>query len=203
MPITQLPSLEVRWIFPGQAGAALAGWFERFRGGVESREDTYLANPQLPGLSVKVRAGRALEVKVYHGSPGVLAVARRARGRMEFWQKWSFPCGPISTGGAAGADWTPVHKRISWISLANGQIRVSLPGPGGEPACKAELTEIHTRGKPWWTLGLEATGPSGLLRRELEVAALMVAQALPDGIDLDAGHSSSYGEWLRQAAVAR
>jgi hypothetical protein len=51
----------------------------------------YLLDPPLPELSVKVRRGRALEVKAYRGSPGILEVAGRARGRMESWQKWSFP----------------------------------------------------------------------------------------------------------------
>jgi hypothetical protein len=50
-------SLEVRWIFPGQLGAAVAGWFGRFPSGTESRQDTYLLDPQLRGLSVKVRGG--------------------------------------------------------------------------------------------------------------------------------------------------
>ena len=80
-------SLEVRWIFPGQLESAVAGWFGRFPAGVESREDTYLLDPHLRGLSVKVRAGGALEVKVYRGSPGMLDVRGRARGRMESWQK--------------------------------------------------------------------------------------------------------------------
>jgi hypothetical protein len=71
-------SLEVRWIFPGQLEAAVAGWFARFPAGVESREDTYLLDPQLPGLSVKVRGGGALEVKVYRGSPGILEGAAPA-----------------------------------------------------------------------------------------------------------------------------
>ena len=48
-------SLEVRWIFPGQLEAAVAGWFARFPAGSESREDTYLLDPQFPGLSVKIR----------------------------------------------------------------------------------------------------------------------------------------------------
>jgi len=69
---------------------AVAGWFGRFPARAESREDTYLLDPPLRGLSVKVRAGRALGVKVYHGSPGILAVAGRARGRLQSWQKWSF-----------------------------------------------------------------------------------------------------------------
>ena len=43
-------SLEVRWIFPGQLEGAVAGWFGRFPAGTESRQDTYLLDPQLRGL---------------------------------------------------------------------------------------------------------------------------------------------------------
>jgi hypothetical protein len=78
-------SPEVRWIFPGQLETVVAGWFGRFPAGTESREDTYLLDPQLRGLSVKVRGGGALEVKLYRGSPGILEVAGRARGRLESW----------------------------------------------------------------------------------------------------------------------
>jgi hypothetical protein len=86
-PVTEgVRSLEVRWIFPGRLETAVAEWFRRFPAGTESREDTYLLYPQLPGLSVKVRGGEALEVKAYRGSPGILEVAGRARGRMESWQ---------------------------------------------------------------------------------------------------------------------
>jgi hypothetical protein len=35
----------------------------------------------VPRLSVKIRAGRPFEVKAYQGSPGILEVAGRARGR--------------------------------------------------------------------------------------------------------------------------
>ena len=80
-PVTEgVRSLEVRWIFPGQLETAVAGWFGRFPARTESREDTYLLDPQLPGLSVKVRGGGALEVKAYRGSPGILEVPGRARG---------------------------------------------------------------------------------------------------------------------------
>ena len=117
-------SLEVRWIFRGQLEAAVAVWFGRFPAETESREDTYLLDPQLGGLSVKVRGGGALEVKVYRGSPGILEVAGRARGRMESWQKWSFPPGPFSPGSGDPAGWRPVRKRrrISRFPLASGQI---------------------------------------------------------------------------------
>jgi hypothetical protein len=70
-PVTEaVRSLEVRWIFPGQLETAVAGWFGRFPARTESREDIYLLDPQLPGLSVKVRGSGALEVKAYRtGGP--------------------------------------------------------------------------------------------------------------------------------------
>jgi hypothetical protein len=75
-PVTEaVRSLEVRWIFPGQLETPVTRWFSRFPATTESREDTYLLDPQLRGLSVKIRgAGGALEVKVYRGSPGILQV---------------------------------------------------------------------------------------------------------------------------------
>jgi hypothetical protein len=203
-PITEaVRSLEVRWIFPGRAGAAVAEWFGRFPAGMESREDAYLVNPQLPGLSVKIRGYGALEVKVYRGSPGILEVAGVARGRIESWQKWSFPCGPHSQGGAAPAGWVLVHKRISRFSLAGGQIQARVLEPGEERGCMVELTEVHRDGEAWWTLGFEASGPVSLLRRELEATAkLVLAQALPDGMELDMDHSQSYAEWLGRQPAA-
>src|SRR6187402_2877259 len=87
------PNLEVRWIRSGDLEPRTLEWFGRFAATVESREDDYLINPDLDGLSVKIRGGLALEVKVYCGSLGVLDVPGDAQGRMEFWQKWSFPLG--------------------------------------------------------------------------------------------------------------
>jgi hypothetical protein len=194
-------SLEVRWIFPGHLETAVAGWFGRFPAGVESREDTYLLNPQLRGLSVKVRAGGALEVKVYRGSPGILAVTSRACGRMEWWQKWSFPFTLLSRDSDDPAGWRPVRKRrrISRFSPASGQIVARVPGLGQGPRCGVELTEVRTRGQDWWSLGFEATGPAHLLRGELEAtAALMFAQPLPGGLEPSLDASRSYAEWLGQ-----
>jgi hypothetical protein len=61
-------SLEVRWIFPGQLETAVAGWFGRFPASTESREDTYLLHPRLPGLSVQIRGDRVLELKAYRAA---------------------------------------------------------------------------------------------------------------------------------------
>jgi hypothetical protein len=193
-------SLEVRWIFPGQLETAVAGWFGRFPVIVESREDIYLLDPQLPGLSVKVRGGGALEVKAYRGSPGLLEVTGRARGRLEFWQKWSFLFSPLRQGSVGPAGWRPVRKRrrISRFSPAGGRIVAPAPGLGGEPGCEVELTEVHASGQHWWTLGFEATGPADLLRTELQTtAALVFSQALP-GMQPGPDESRSYAEWLGQ-----
>ena len=206
-PVTEaVRSLEVRWIFPGQLEAAVAGWFGRFTAGTESREDTYLLDPHLPGLSVKVRGGGALEVKAYRGSPGILQVAGRARGRMESWQKWSFPFSPLRPGSGDPAGWRPVAKRrrISRFSLAGGQIVARAPGPGQQPRCEVELTEVRTCGQDWWTLGFEATGPADLLRSALEAtAAFVFAQPLPGSAELGPDESRSYAEWLGPAAGPR
>ena len=192
-------SLEVRWIFPGQLETAMARWFARFPVRMESREDTYLLDPQLRGLSVKVRGGGALEVKVYCGSPGILEVAGRARGRMESWQKWSFPVSPLGPDSGDPVGWRQVRKRrrISRFSLASGQLEARGRGLGEQPRCDAELTEVHTRGQDWWTLGFEATGPADLLPSELQAtAALVFAQALPGDMKPGLQDSGSYAEWL-------
>ena len=198
-------SLELRWIFPGALETAVARWFGRFPARTEAREDAYLLNPQLPGLSVKVRGGGALEVKAYRGSPGILSVPSRARGRLESWQKWSFPFSPLSPDSGDPPGWRLVRKRrrISRFSLASGQTAARAPGLSHHPQCDVELTEIHTSGQDWWTLGFEATGPADLLRSELQAAAALVfAHALPDDAEPGPDESRSYAEWLSQGPGA-
>jgi hypothetical protein len=193
----RMRSLEVRWILPGQLEPAMAGWFARFPARVESREDSYLANPPLSGLSVKRRAGRVLEVKAYQGSPGILEVAGRTRGRLEVWDKWSLPGDPTGRGGADRPGWCPVRKLIRRFTLASGHHGVGIPRPGEQAECQAELTEVGAGGRAWWTLALEATGSARLRHTELQAtAALLFAQALPDGVELGTDDSQSYPLWL-------
>ena len=194
-------SLEARWIFPGQLETAVAAWLERFPAEIQSREDTYLVDPPLRGLSVKIRGGAALEVKVYRGSPGILDLPGRARGRMESWQKWSFPFSPLRQDSGDLAGWRPVRKRrrISRFSPAGGPVAGRVPGLGPKPRCQVELTEVRTRGQDWWTLGFEATGPADVLHSALQAtAALVFAQALPGSVEPGLDESRSYMEWLCQ-----
>jgi len=122
-PVTEgVRSLEVRWIFPGQLRTAVVGWFGRFPAETESRDDPYLLYPRSRGVSVKLRAGGTLDVKVYRGSPGTLDVAGQARGRLEVWQKWAFPFDRPSQDSGRPAGWRPVSKKrlISRFSLGSG-----------------------------------------------------------------------------------
>ena len=90
-------------------------------------------------------------------------------------------------------------RRITQFSLARGQIVASGPGEGDEPGCHLELTEIRMQDQDWWSLGLEATGPAGLLRTVLEgTAGHVFAQALPGGMQPGPHESRSYAEWLGQ-----
>jgi hypothetical protein len=199
-------SLEVRWIFPGRLAELMAGWFGRFPAHTATLQDAYLLDPHLPGVSVKVRAERALEIKAYRGSPGLLEVAGRARGRLESWQKWSFPTDPPSQGSSDPAGWRTVSKRrrISWFWLAGGTTRARVPGPGEGAGCAVELTEFRIRGEAWWTLGFEATGPADTLRSQLEAAAALVfAHAPPGVVELGVDDSMSYAQWLRGAIGGR
>ena len=198
-----LPSLEVRWIFPGQLDtAAVAGWLPGPQPEAESREDAYLLDPGLGGLSVKIRAGQALDVKMFLGSPGILELPGRARGRMQYWRKWSFPFSPRSLDSIGPGGWRRVRKqrRVTWFSPAGDRVvRAPVPGQVGQQArCAVELTEILLQHQEWWSLGLEATGPAESLRHGLEAtAALVITRDLLGGVDLRIDDSRSYADWLR------
>jgi len=196
-------SLEVRWILPGRLDTAVAAWFGTSVPDVESREDVYLLSPDLGGLSVKVRGGRALEVKEFLGSPGILDLEGHACGRIQYWRKWSFPLGSFSHDDRETDGWRRVHKQRSTIrfALTGGDVTpvVEHAGEvGDESRCAVELTEVRTQHRDWWSLGLEATGPAGLLRTGLEAtAALIFTRASAGGAELRLADSMSYAEWLR------
>lgn len=170
---------------------------------IESREDAYLVRPDLGALSVKVRGGRALEVKMFLGSPGILDLQGRARGRMQYWQKWSFPFRSLSQDASEADGWRRVRKqrRIIRFALTGGRITPAEAAARelvDEARCAAELTELRTHHGDSWSIGLEATGPAGLLRAGLEAtAALVFTQVPPGGLELRLTDSMSYAEWLR------
>jgi hypothetical protein len=199
-PVTEpVASLEIRWILPGGLETAIARWFTRFPAKSRDYKDFYLLNPHLPGLSVKIRAYRALEVKAYRGSPAMLDVTDRVRGPMQFWQKWSFPLGQHSPVSGTPDGWIRVQKtrRVSHFSVADGQAVTDAARQPGQQACTVDLAEARARGKAWWTIGFKATGPAETLRSNLEAtAALVFAQPLPGRAELGTANSYSYAQWL-------
>jgi hypothetical protein len=194
----------VRWIFPDSLPAAVQDWIRRFPAGTETREDTYLLQPRLRGLSLKLRDGSTLDVKSYLGSPALPGLP--VRGRVESWRKWSFPYDPQGQAGSAPAGWLNVRKqrRSSWFPLAASHGLIPDPQPAVQAGCAVELTEFHVHGDPYWTVGFEATGPVDLLPDALQHAAdLVLARPLPDGVEFILDNSRSYAQWLAQLPSPR
>lgn len=196
--VAESSTLEVRWIRPGLLEAETIHWFERFVGKTESREDAYLLVPMIDGLSVKIRGDQQLDVKLYRGSSGALEIPGRARGRLDHWQKWSFPLGAESRHTDDSAAWRRVRKarNIGWFGATQ-------EGPQGasrldeNETCAVELTQITIGEQPWWTLGLEASGPPGSRRATLEAAAnLVFDEPSRFGERLGLDDSRTYSEWL-------
>ena len=206
-----LSTAEVRWILPGQPDAAMARWFGRYPAGMETREDAYLLHPVLRGLSVKLRGGCLLEVKMYEGSLGILDAAGYARGRIESWRKWSFPFGALGPGDAGPPGWTVVHKRrrITQFRLAQRAAHNRTPAPGRHPGAGRGFG-VHGgthrsplgRARPGGPWDSRRPVPVGLLRGTLQgTAALFFAQAPPGDVELDLGHCQSYADWLSRRRV--
>jgi hypothetical protein len=194
-------SLEVRWIVPGLPEAAIREWFARFPSRTETREDLYLLQPSLRGLSVKLRNGGTLDVKSYLGSPGIIDLPCHGQGRLESWRKWSFPYRQAPPGARPAPEgWVTVRKerRAAWFPLPSGQDPAPAP-LADTTGCLAELTDARSGGEQWWSVGLEAKGSAGLLRAALQHAAdLLFAQPLPHRGGLSLDNCLSYAQWLHE-----
>ena len=192
-------SLEVRWITPGPLGTAMREWFARFPAGTETREDAYLLQPRLQGLSVKLRDGGTLDVKSYLNSPGILGLP--GHGHLESWRKWSFPYRQApEADDPAPAGWATVRKerRAAWFPLPSDQ-DPAVALPAADTGCLAELTVAEYEGNQWWSVALEATGSAGLLRAALQHAAdLLFAHQVPFGGGFSLDNCRSYAQWLHE-----
>ena len=196
-------SLEVRWLRPGTLSTSMIDWFNPFADETETREDLYLVGRGIEGLSVKVRGGTLLDIKVSNGDQGVLVMAGHARGRLHSWKKWSVPvAGPLEAS-AVSADWVRVDKerRIARFSLTDGEPTPHSSSAVGErTTCAVELTEVLRRGEePWWTLGFEAAGRPDTLRKAIEATAALVFADHPPVGQLSVSESMSYADWLRRS----
>jgi hypothetical protein len=192
-------TLEVRWIFRGRVPDTMLAWLGPFDDEVEEREDRYLVEPASSDLGVKIKGVVQLDLKVFRGSPGELVLPGGGLGRLELWEKWTFPL-----DGSA----LPPEEASAWLTLGKVRHRRSFRAAGGGvverpvrdaglPGCTVELTEVAVGGEEWWALGLEAGGQPESLRPVLmaTVASLIQVPA-PDDVALELSASMSYAGWL-------
>jgi hypothetical protein len=181
-PPLPLRTTEARWFVRGATPTDVAAWFDALGPAVEaeSRTDRYLA-PASDALGVKLREGR-IEAKRLDGPAGPLD-AGRAGAPLETWTKWSFV---LDADAAPGAGWVAVEKT-----------RRQREHEAGEGTCRLELSEVTVDGDAWWSVCLEAEGPSAETRRRALESAAARWLGRPDAPALPADAARGYPAWLR------
>lgn len=179
------PTLEVRWFLRGDAPEVVAAWFDRLGDPVEAetRTDRYLA-PTDGGLGVKVRTGN-LEAKRRAAVEDPLQLGT-AEGPAEAWEKWSFPL--ADDGAEPEAGWIAVDK-TRWQRRRQTE----------RGACALELSALTVGGEAWWSVCLEASGPTRSDRRAMLDAGARAWLGRLDAPALPAGAAMGYPAWLRLA----
>jgi hypothetical protein len=192
-------TLEVRWIHPGRVPEAMIGWLGPFADQIERREDRYLVDPSCPDLGVKIKGGVQLDLKAFRGSSGELAVPGGGRGRLEIWEKWTFPLDEHAHPPADSSAWLTLRKlrRRRSFRLVDERAVERPVSEADLPGCTVELTEVAIGEETWWSLGIEAGGRSETLDAALHTTAASLFQGpSPEGIQLDLRDSMSYARWL-------
>ncbi len=203
-PARSSMTLEVRWMNPGPVPKAMVAWLGPFDDWIERRKDRYLVDPAVPDLGVKIRDAVQFDLKAFRGSLGRLQVPGACRGRVELWEKWSFPLHASALPPADAASWLALGKARRRRSFEVGEDEaVERPmAEAGEPGCSIELTEIAIGEELWWTLGLEAIGYRESLERNLRSTAKACFRGpSPDPGLLNLRTSISYPRWLHRLEV--
>jgi hypothetical protein len=190
-------TLEVRWIRPGTLTPAMIDWFGTSEGDVERREDVYLVGRHVRGMSVKIRGGSQLDLKVARGIQGILDVQGRAAGEMESWQKWAFPLPSRPAGDVESPEWIIVRKvRHIRVLYVDGV-------PSGHSTGSCSVVPVSSRTCPWttshgrWVSGDRSAG------RWRNVDAAVAASVFGDRIpDAEARRPVRCPTWTGSASVS-
>jgi hypothetical protein len=202
MPLTS----ELRWFYPGFPPEAIATWFEQdclHPGPVtpETREDLYLFTPDCDYLNIKWRQDR-LEIKWRQAQAGEVQFGDCLSGNLETWKKCT--CEGLTSGIPEMAEthrtWVRVRKRRSqhFYQVQNA----TLEPIGGDrwvsQGCSIELTHLAIADQPWWSLALEAHGPTDTLIDTLKTTATHLSASYPTQYPLSTSASYAYPHWLQQ-----
>jgi hypothetical protein len=125
---------------------------------------------------------------------------------MELWTKWTteiFQLEPKLTIPVKKVRWLrkfdttlPVAAEVPLDSKERPLARIPLPARG----CNVELTQIDMPdGQTWWSLGFESFGTIQTVAKDLEAAAIMLAERCPP--PFKTGLLASYPSWLREHCV--
>jgi hypothetical protein len=197
---------ELRWFYPGFPPEAIARWFETQcpqQGPVnpETRDDLYLFTPDCDYLNIKWRQER-LEIKWRQAEWDSVQFGDCLSGNLETWQKCACEeLTPTMPGDAeAKGTWVRVSKRRSqrFYQVQNATIE---PIGGDRPisqGCSLELTQLAIADQPWWSLALEAFGPTNTLIDTLKATATVLSTSYPPEFPLTPAASFAYPHWLQQ-----
>lgn len=184
------PTMEVRWFLAGAVPEAMRSWFGALEAPVQAgapRVDWYLHAASHDGLGIKVREG-SIEIKQRVDELGVRAAGDSVRGTVERWVKWSFKAVEAPPIDMSDGYWVPIAKTRETRVYAGGRL---VEGAG----CNVELAVVEIGGAPWWTLGLEAFGPSDAVEAALDLG-LDIVRRSPPPVALLERDSMSYPRWL-------
>jgi hypothetical protein len=207
-------SAEVRWFFRQTVPAEAVSWFRSSPccSEAEDREDQYLRLDDCSTVGIKIRSNassdpEAFEVKALCALPRPVAIGARVTGLMEGWIKWS-----VDDPAVAGfVDFVRVSSSIITVAKRRWLRKISFEGgvptevpcdQHPERGCNAELTTIEACATRWWTIGLEAFGPTEGLERAVLISAAQLFGNSPPIRGLVLETSKSYPAWLAAGLAA-
>ncbi|MEZ5083479.1 MAG: hypothetical protein R2750_08525 [Bacteroidales bacterium] len=164
------------------------------------RIDHYLKLLNENSLGIKLREGR-IELKKRKGNPQNLKINENIEGNLEFWEKWSFELKnpnalPIQDYGTK--EWIAVKKKrqMFLFEVADGTCFLRNRQNGQlKNGCIVELATVSVDGSNFWTLGLEAFGETGKMKKNLLVVCVKIGSGSGCPILLNKD-SKSYPEWI-------
>ena len=172
-----LETAEIRWFLPGEIPEKMRAWFngfDDFPPSSQTRTDHYL---HLPGnaIGIKIREG------LIEHKQGVDGVGEKWRsgthsGKVEHWQKWSFPLDDYfaiaEMLNTYTGSWLSIIKerqmRILSLDPTNRVLSTSYEEVSGT-AVGWELTKLKIEGSndSRWTMGFESFGNDNKLTETL------------------------------------